>query len=126
MKIPPFSPPPQVGEGQVPSGWRVGGLQGAQNAMRTWKFAGVNFDHMHMGDLLRQVAEHPNAEIAGIADEDPARMQGTIAKLGIPAECVFTNFRRCIEETKPDVVILCPATGKHADYVEWVAPFGVN
>lgn len=94
--------------------------------MKTWKFVGVNFDHMHMGDLLRQVTEHPNAEIAGIADEDPPRMQGTIAKLGIPAERVFTDFRRCIEETKPDVAILCPMTGKHADYVEWVAPFGVH
>lgn len=36
--------------------------------MKTWKFVGVNFDHMHMGDLLRKVSEHPNAEIAGICE----------------------------------------------------------
>ena len=32
---------------------------------------GINFDHMHMGDLLRAVAAHPDAEIAGIFDPDP-------------------------------------------------------
>jgi hypothetical protein len=36
---------------------------------KTWKIAGINFDHMHMGDLLRMVHEHPNAEIAAICDE---------------------------------------------------------
>ena len=35
---------------------------------------GISFDHMHIGDLLRQVCEHPNAEIAGIYDPDPARI----------------------------------------------------
>ncbi|NBU65323.1 MAG: gfo/Idh/MocA family oxidoreductase, partial [Chloroflexia bacterium] len=51
--------------------------------MKTWKFVGVNFDHMHMGDLLRKVHEHPNAEIAGICDADPARMQAAIANFNI-------------------------------------------
>ena len=93
---------------------------------RVWRFAGVNFDHMHMGDLLRQVREHPNAEIVGIADEEPSRMESTAAKLEIPGDRIFADFRACITETKPDVVILCPATGLHSDYVEWVAPFGTH
>jgi hypothetical protein len=29
---------------------------------------GLSFDHMHMGDLLREVASHPDAEIAGVFD----------------------------------------------------------
>jgi glucose-fructose oxidoreductase len=35
---------------------------------------GISFDHMHMGDLLRQVTEHPDAEISGIFDPDRTRM----------------------------------------------------
>lgn len=93
---------------------------------KTWKFLGINFDHMHMGDLLRQVHEHPDAEIAGVCDADPARMAGTIATFAIPADRVFTDVRRAMETAKPDVVILCPATGLHADYVEQVAPFGTH
>jgi predicted dehydrogenase len=93
---------------------------------RTWKIAGVNFDHMHMGDLLRLAREHPRAEIVGVADAAPERMEATAAALGIPAERRYADFRRCIEQTRPDVVLLCPKTGEHADYVEWVAPYGVH
>jgi len=67
---------------------------------RKWKIAGINFDHMHMGDLLRRVHEHPHAEIVGICDENPARMQSAIAAFGVPAERVFTDYRACLEQTR--------------------------
>ena len=31
--------------------------------MSRYRVAGINFEHFHMGDLLRMVAEHPEAEI---------------------------------------------------------------
>jgi glucose-fructose oxidoreductase len=94
--------------------------------MKKLKVVGLNFDHMHMGDLLRQCHEHPGIEIAGICDEQPARMQAAIANFAIPRERVFTDPRRCLEATEPDFVILCPATARHADYVELVAPYRVH
>jgi glucose-fructose oxidoreductase len=93
---------------------------------RTWRVAGINFDHMHMGDLLRLVHAHPHAEIVGIADETPARMQTAIENFGLSSQQVFTDWKACLEATKPDLVILCPNTAQHADYVEYVAPYGVN
>ena len=90
------------------------------------KIAGINFDHFHMGDLLRMAHEHPHAEIAGICDEDPARMLEAVRNFGIPPERVFTDVRQCLETTKPDIAILCPATARHAEYIEQVAPFGVH
>lgn len=92
----------------------------------SWKVAGVNFDHMHMGDLLRLCHEHPQIEIVGIVDAEPERMAPTAEKFGIAAHQQYSDFRQCIEETKPDIVILCPKTGEHGDYVEWVAPYGVH
>ncbi|HEY8666616.1 MAG TPA: Gfo/Idh/MocA family oxidoreductase [Tepidisphaeraceae bacterium] len=94
--------------------------------MAQWKIAGVNFDHQHMGDLLRHVHEHPNAEIVGIADEQPERMQYVIKTFNIPQEKVFTDYRKCLEQTRPDVTILCPATARHGDWTEKVAPFGTH
>src|SRR5438874_3164860 len=94
--------------------------------MKPWKIAGINFDHMHMGDLLRMVDEHPHAEIVGICDETPARMTNVAQKLSIPAERQFSDFHRCLETTKPDLVILCPATARHGEWTEKVAPFGVH
>ncbi len=90
------------------------------------RVAGVNFDHMHMGDLLRMVHEHPGAEICGIADAEPARMAWSIRQFGLPAARVFTDWRACLESTRPDLVILCPATARHAEYVEQVAPYGAD
>ena len=93
---------------------------------KRWKIAGINFDHFHMGDLLRQVFEHPNAEIVGICDEDPARMKEAAENFKLSDEQVFTDVGECMNTCKPDMVILCPATADHASYVEKVAPFGVH
>jgi predicted dehydrogenase len=93
---------------------------------KTWKVAGINFDHMHMGDLLRMVHEHPNAEIVGIFDEQPARMQASAENFSITEELIFTDYRACLEQTKPDFVILCPATAEHGEWTEKVASYGVD
>ena len=94
--------------------------------MKRWKIAGINFDHFHMGDLLRYVHEHPHAEIVGISDEQPSRMEEAARKLRIPRERVFTDYRACLEKTKPDIVILCPAASKHGEWVRKVAPYRVH
>ena len=73
------------------------------------RVVGINFDHMHMGDLLRQVHDHPEAEIGGICDADPARMATAIANFAIPPERVFTDVAAAMAQ-RPDLVILCPAT----------------
>ncbi|MDB5322293.1 MAG: Gfo/Idh/MocA family oxidoreductase [Phycisphaerales bacterium] len=94
--------------------------------MKKWKIAGINFDHMHMGDNLRMAFNHPDAEIVGICDEQPNRMAQAIQNFNIPADRVFTDYRRCMETAKPDLVILCPATARHGEWVDRVAPFGVH
>ena len=96
---------------------------------KKWKVVGISFDHMHMGDLLRQVSEHPNAEIAGICDDNPANaesVQRVMKNFSLPSERVFSDYQQCLETTQPDIVILCPATARHGEFVEKVAPFGVN
>jgi len=93
--------------------------------MARFRVVGINFDHMHMGDLLRQVHDHPEAEIAGICDADPARMAAAIANFGLSPDIVFTDPAACMA-LRPDLVVLCPATGDHARYVDLIAPFGAN
>ena len=93
---------------------------------KRWRIAGINFDHFHMGDLLRFAAEHPRAEIVGISDEKPERMEEAIRKLRLPREKAFTDYKACLEETRPDIVILCPAASKHGEWVKKVAPSGAH
>ena len=94
--------------------------------MKTWRIAGINFDHMHMGDLLRMAHEHPQAQIVGICDEQPRRMKSAVENFKLPSDRVFSDYRKCLEQTKPDLVILCPATADHALWTEKVAPFGTH
>ncbi|MDG2380225.1 MAG: Gfo/Idh/MocA family oxidoreductase [Pirellulaceae bacterium] len=93
---------------------------------RIWKVAGVNFDHFHMGDLLRMVFDHPQAEIVGVCDQQLDRMGDAIRNFDIGKDQVFTDVDACLETTRPDLVILCPATADHAEWVERVAPHQVH
>ena len=90
------------------------------------RVVGISFEHMHMGDLLREAHEHPNAEIVGVCDPDAARMAVAIAQFAISPERVFADVEACIRAAKPDLAILCPATARHAEMVEQVAGLGVD
>ncbi|MBF9032807.1 Gfo/Idh/MocA family oxidoreductase [Rhodobacterales bacterium HKCCE2091] len=94
--------------------------------MARFRVAGIRFDHMHMGDLLRQVHDHPEAEIAAIYDPDPAKMRGAIETFGIPADRVFTDFDACMAAGPYDLAINCAATADHAAVAEALAPHGCN
>lgn len=93
---------------------------------KIWRIAGINFDHMHMGDNLRMAREHPRVQIAGVCDEQPERMESAVRNFNLNENQVFTDYRECIEKTKPEIVILCPATAHHGDWTERVAPYGVH
>jgi predicted dehydrogenase len=94
--------------------------------MAKFHIVGISFDHMHMGDLLRLVHEHPDAEIAGIFDPDRAAMEGAVANFNIPDDRVFTDFKACMAAGPYDMAILCSATADHADYTERLAPHDVH
>ena len=96
------------------------------SARKKWRIAGINFDFRHMDHLLMATTQTPRAEIVGISHHDPAEMQDAIKANTIPPDCVFTDWRQCIERSRPDVVLLCPASGAHAEWVEKVAAYGVH
>jgi predicted dehydrogenase len=93
---------------------------------KVWRVAGINFDHFHMGDLLRMASDHPQVEIVGLSDETPSRLEESIRKLKIPRDRAFGDYRQCMEKARPEIVILCPAASKHGEWVKKVAPYGVH
>jgi len=94
--------------------------------MAKHRILGLSFDHMHMGDLLRAVDEHPDAEIAGLFDPDRARMASAVETFAVPEERVFTDLDACLATTDADLAIICSAPTDHAAYVERVAPHGLH
>ncbi len=63
------------------------------------------------------------AQLVGICDLQPKRMEESITRLNIPRDRVFTSPEKCLEVAKADVAILCPASAEHGDWVERVAPY---
>ena len=90
------------------------------------KIAGINFDHFHMGDLLRMAHEHPDVELVGICDARTDRMNDAIEAFNIPEDRVFTEPEALFDSTEVDLAILCPAASKHGEWVERVAPLGAD
>lgn len=95
-------------------------------AAQTWRIAAIDFDHMHMGDLLGMAKSHPRVQIVGFSDEQPDRAMSVIDSAGLDRNLFQSDYRKMLETTAPDLVILCPATGRHAQWVERVAPFGTH
>jgi glucose-fructose oxidoreductase len=94
--------------------------------MAKFRIVGISFDHMHMGDLLRLVHEHPDAEIVGLFDPDREKMAQAAANFAVPQERIFTDFDACMQTAKPDLAILCAATADHARYTQRLAAFGCH
>ena len=94
--------------------------------MAKFRIVGISFDHMHMGDLLRMVQDHPDAEIAGIFDPDREKMQSAVATFGIAEDRVFTDFETCMNACPYDMALLCAATADHADFTEQLALHGLH
>ncbi|WP_248515298.1 Gfo/Idh/MocA family protein [Salinarchaeum laminariae] len=96
----------------------------------TYRFVGANFDQMHMNTNLEWVADHPDAEIVGVCDEDPSTSTGSlddaVEEHDIPESAVFDDLEACIEATDPNVVLGCPMNSEHAEFVERVAPYDVH
>jgi glucose-fructose oxidoreductase len=91
-----------------------------------FRIVGISFDHMHMGDLLRLVHAHPEAEIAGLYDPDLAKMQSVAAPFEVAPDRFFTDFDACMAAGPYDMAILCAATADHAAFVERLAPHGLH
>lgn len=94
--------------------------------MNRFRIVGISFDHMHMGDLLRMVHAHPEAEIAGLFDPDLAKMQAVAAPFDVPDARLFTDFDACMAAGPYDMAILCAATADHADYTKRLASHDVH
>ena len=92
--------------------------------MKIWKVVGINFDHMHMPTLLGHVADHPQAEIVGICHEGWDKMRTSADHFRISERNVYVDYEKCLSETEPDIVLLCPATATHGAWTKRIAAHG--
>ena len=94
--------------------------------MAKHRIVGIDFDHMHMGDMLRLVCEHPDAEVVGVWHSEPEKPSDVLGHLNLPETLIFDDWERCLTETKPTSAVVCSSTANHSVWVERIAPFGID
>ena len=68
---------------------------------RPWRIAAMCFDHMHIGDQLQVILEHPEAELVGVFDTQPERMRRVCDDCGAPTRRLEIPSRAHNAPTNP-------------------------
>ncbi len=97
----------------------------------------IGFAHMHINGVAGVFAKHPRVQWAGCADTTPAVPERSTARytrawnkahvmreFGVPRE--FASPEELLEQSKPDIVIVCSENRCHPDIVEACAAAGVH
>ncbi|MBV8905953.1 MAG: Gfo/Idh/MocA family oxidoreductase [Acidobacteriia bacterium] len=105
-------------------------------AAQQYKIAVVSMLHahvwLHLGDMLKG----DNAKLVGIAETRPELLQrakrtdripqSTNTRPGVPENLFFADWKKMIDETKPDIVWAFTPTNEHVDVVRYCAPRGIH
>jgi len=94
--------------------------------MAKHRVVGIGFDHMHMGDLLRLVCEHPDAEVVGVWHSEPTKPREVLSRLGLSEELLYSDWKRCLTEPQPTVAVLCVSTADHRDWAVKISEQGLH
>ena len=94
--------------------------------MSKHRIVGIDFDHMHMGDMLRLISEHPDAEVVGVWHSEPEKPRDVLSRLDLPQSLIFDDWERCLTEVEPTAAVVCSSTQNHRVWVERIACFGMD
>src|SRR5688572_19907370 len=91
-----------------------------------WRIAVIGFSHMHAGDQIREVLEHPGTELVGVWDGQRAQVESVVAGFGLHHRLIFDDLEELLERGRPDVAVICSTTAEHVNLVRRIAPHGVH
>ncbi|TJY42152.1 Gfo/Idh/MocA family oxidoreductase [Cohnella pontilimi] len=83
------------------------------------KIGMISFAHMHAYSYAHALKRNPDAELAGITDDDPERGRRMAEELGIPW---FERTEELLAAS--DAVVICSENAKHAEYTIQAANAG--
>jgi predicted dehydrogenase len=100
--------------------------EGTMKSEGPWRIAVIGFSHMHAGDQIRQVLNHPAAELVGMWDERRSQVETVAADFGLDHRLIFDDLDDLLERGRPEVAVICSTTAEHVDLVHRIAPHGVQ
>ena len=111
-------------------------LVAAGAAAQEYKMAVVSMLHAHVWLHLGTMLKGDKVKLVGVSETLPdliarATREDTIPQSsnkrpGVPQELIFADWKKMIDETKPDVVWAFTPTNQHVEVVRYCAPKGIH
>jgi predicted dehydrogenase len=81
----------------------------------------VGLVHSHVWGHLQEVVSGQQARLVGVAETEP-ELVAEAQKRGVPANLVFADWKKMIDQQKPEIVWAFVENNRHREIVEYAAP----
>ncbi len=106
-------------------------------AAQEYKIAVVSMLHAHVWLHLDTMLKGDKVKLVGISETLPDLIQRAeredvipqtqgVKRPGVPASLIFADWKKMIDQTKPDIVWAFTPTNEHLDVVRYCAPKGIH
>ncbi len=106
-------------------------------AAQQYKMAVVSLMHAHVWPHLGTMLKGDKVTLVGVAETLPQLVERAkqadvnpqnrnVSRPGVPENLIFSDWKKMIDETKPDIVWAFTETNRHVEVVEYCAPRGVH
>jgi glucose-fructose oxidoreductase len=86
----------------------------------------VGLVHDHVAGFLAQLPQHPDVELVGIAEPDPALQAMYQKKYGLADSLFFKDPAKMIEQRRPQALLVYTSIADHRRIIEVGAYYGVS
>lgn len=100
--------------------------QDAGHGGQPLRVAVVGLVHGHVAGFLPQLPQHPEIQLVGIEEPDPALAEKYKQQYKLPSSMFFTDVNTMLEKTKPQAVLVFTAINEHRAVIEAAAAHGVS
>jgi predicted dehydrogenase len=90
------------------------------------KVAIVGLEHGHVEGFLSSLPRHPDVELVGIADPDPALAAKYAKKYSLPQSLFFLSTEAMIEARHPQAILVYTSIAGHRKAIETAAHYGIS
>ncbi len=99
---------------------------GAASAQTPVRVAIVGLVHNHVAGFLPQLAQHPEVQLVGVEEADPALAASYQKRFHLDPAIFYTSIETMIAKAHPQALLAYTATSDHRHVIEVAADHGVS
>jgi predicted dehydrogenase len=95
------------------------------SAQTPYRMAVVGLVHAHVWGHLSNMLKSKDVTLVGVAEPNP-ELQAEAKKAGVPDSVIFSDYKKMLDTTKPDLIWSFVENNRHLEIVEFAAPRKIN